>query len=110
MTVLLSRDCRRFGLAGVANVFYGVSGEPNAYQAIPTVEQVDARFRDAQQLSTGGGDTVRLGGPNVEITDCDLYGSGLRTVPQPGSAVDASAAIRWSMAAGSGTASPGAMA
>ena len=44
--------------------------------AIPTMEQVDARFRDSQQLSTGGGDTVRLGGPNVEITDCDLYGSG----------------------------------
>lgn len=39
-------------------------------------EQVDARFESFQQLSSGGGDTVRMGGRNVEITDCDLYGSG----------------------------------
>jgi len=39
-------------------------------------EEVDARFREALRLSTGGGDTVRLGGRNVTITDCDFYGSG----------------------------------
>lgn len=37
---------------------------------------VHERFAQFMKLSTGGGDTVRLGGPNVEITDCDLYGSG----------------------------------
>ncbi|MBT3380009.1 MAG: hypothetical protein HN742_36070 [Lentisphaerae bacterium] len=39
-------------------------------------EQVDERFRKSLRLSTGGGDTIRLGGPNIEVTDCDLYGSG----------------------------------
>ncbi len=39
-------------------------------------EQVDERLRRALRLSTGGGDTVRLGGPGIVITDCDLYGSG----------------------------------
>jgi hypothetical protein len=39
-------------------------------------EQVDERFRASLKRSTGGGDTVRLGGEAVEITDCDLYGSG----------------------------------
>lgn len=39
-------------------------------------EEVDARFRAHLRASSGGGDTVRMGGRNVEITDCDLYGSG----------------------------------
>ncbi|NOY81731.1 MAG: hypothetical protein GXP31_12110 [Kiritimatiellaeota bacterium] len=39
-------------------------------------EQVDERFRRSLRLSSGGGDTVRLGGPGIVITDCDLYGSG----------------------------------
>lgn len=38
--------------------------------------QVDERFRQSLRLSSGGGDTIRLGGPNIEVTDCDLYGSG----------------------------------
>ena len=46
------------------------------YRGHPTPEQVDVRFRESLRLSTGGGDTVRLGGENIEITDCDLYGSG----------------------------------
>ena len=46
------------------------------YRGHLTPEDVDARFRAARRLSTGCGDTVRLGGPNVEVTDCDLYGSG----------------------------------
>jgi len=48
----------------------------NIYRGHPTPEQVDERFRASLRLSTGGGDTVRLGGANVQITDCDLYGSG----------------------------------
>ncbi|NOX53335.1 MAG: hypothetical protein GXP27_02630 [Planctomycetes bacterium] len=39
-------------------------------------DQVNERFKAALRLSTGGGDTVRLGGANLEVTDCDLYGSG----------------------------------
>jgi hypothetical protein len=46
------------------------------YRGHLTPEQVDTRFRAAQRLSTGGGDVVRFGGENIEITDCDLYGSG----------------------------------
>jgi hypothetical protein len=39
-------------------------------------EEVDRRFRESLRLSTGGGDSIRLGGEDVEVTDCDLYGSG----------------------------------
>ncbi len=39
-------------------------------------EQIDARFRAHKTLSSGGGDTVRMGGRNIRIIDCDLYGSG----------------------------------
>jgi len=39
-------------------------------------EQVAERFSLFMKQSTGGGDTVRLGGPNIVIKDCDLYGSG----------------------------------
>lgn len=39
-------------------------------------EEVDARFQASLRLSTGGGDIVRFGGEDIEITDCDLYGSG----------------------------------
>jgi hypothetical protein len=39
-------------------------------------EEVNERFVTALRSSTGGGDTVRLGGRNVVVTDCDLYGSG----------------------------------
>lgn len=46
------------------------------YRGHPKPEEVDEKFRNALRLSTGGGDTVRLGGPNIEITDCDFYGSG----------------------------------
>jgi hypothetical protein len=46
------------------------------YRGHLTPEQVDARFRAVQRLSTGGGDVVRFGGDDVEIADCDLYGSG----------------------------------
>ncbi|MBT7165147.1 MAG: hypothetical protein HN904_20375, partial [Victivallales bacterium] len=39
-------------------------------------EEVDRRFRESLRLSSGGGDCIRLGGEDVEVTDCDLYGSG----------------------------------
>ncbi|MEW6585778.1 MAG: glycosyl hydrolase family 28-related protein [Nitrospirota bacterium] len=39
-------------------------------------EEVDRRFRSSLLLSTGGGDTVRLGGSNIQIVDCDFYGAG----------------------------------
>ncbi len=39
-------------------------------------EEVDRRFRASLKLSSGGGDSVRLGGEKVEVSDCDLYGSG----------------------------------
>lgn len=48
----------------------------DAYRGHLTPEQVDARFRTSLKYSTGGGDTVQVGGENVVITDCDLYGSG----------------------------------
>ncbi|HEY3323721.1 MAG TPA: LamG-like jellyroll fold domain-containing protein [Planctomycetota bacterium] len=48
----------------------------NAYRGHPTEAEVDERFRNSMKWSTGGGDTIRLGGENVEVTDCDLYGSG----------------------------------
>jgi hypothetical protein len=39
-------------------------------------EEVDARLVESMKLSTGGGDTVQVGGPAVEIGECDLYGTG----------------------------------
>jgi len=48
----------------------------NAYRGHLKPEQVAERFRASLRLSTGGGDTVRLGGENIRITQCDLYGSG----------------------------------
>lgn len=48
----------------------------DAYRGHLTPEEVDARLRASLKLSTGGGDTVRFSGPDVVVTDCDLYGSG----------------------------------
>ena len=39
-------------------------------------DEVNERFKSTLKLSTGGGDTIRLRGPNVEVVDSDLYGSG----------------------------------
>jgi hypothetical protein len=39
-------------------------------------ETVDQRFQEFLQLSSGGGDLVRLTGRNIEVADCDLYSSG----------------------------------
>jgi|GEM_PF-380305 len=46
------------------------------YHGHLTPEQVDERFRAALKLSTGGGDSLRLAGPDVEVSNCDIYGSG----------------------------------
>jgi hypothetical protein len=37
-------------------------------------EQIDQRYRGALKLASG--DTLRLGGDNITITDSDIYGSG----------------------------------
>ena len=59
------------------NVFlHRVRVRADVYRGHPKVEEVDRRFRQQQKLSTGGGDTVRLGGANIEILDSDFYGSG----------------------------------
>src|SRR5205085_2642580 len=38
--------------------------------------EVDKRFREGLAISSGGGDLLRLTGPNISISHCDLYGSG----------------------------------
>ena len=48
----------------------------NLYMGHLKAEEVDRRFRESRKLSTDGADTVRLGGRNIEITDCDFYGAG----------------------------------
>lgn len=48
----------------------------DAYRGHLDPAQVDERLRQSLKWSTGGGDTVQVGGENVVITDCDLYGSG----------------------------------
>ena len=49
-------------------------GDP--YRGHPTPEQVNERFTKSLALSTGGGDSLCLGGRNVEVTDSDIYGAG----------------------------------
>ena len=41
-----------------------------------TTEEVNKRFVEAQKLSTGGGDSLRLGGEDIEVAGCDIYGAG----------------------------------
>ena len=48
----------------------------DVYRGHPSEAEVDKLFRAQMRLSTGGGDTIRLGGKNIEITDSDFYGSG----------------------------------
>ena len=62
---------------GAGDVFLRrVRVRADAYRGHPTEAEVDARFRESLAWSTGGGDTVRMGGRNIEITACDFYGSG----------------------------------
>jgi len=46
------------------------------YRGHPDPKEVHERFTKFQKLSSGGGDTLRVGGSKIEVTDCDLYGSG----------------------------------
>ena len=46
------------------------------YRGHLTPEQVAERFAASLKRSTGGGDTLHLGGSNIEVVDSDLYGSG----------------------------------
>ena len=48
----------------------------DAYRGHPSQDEVAKTFGMQMRLSTGGGDTIRLGGKNIEITDSDFYGSG----------------------------------
>ncbi len=48
----------------------------NAYRGHLTEKEVDERLVKALKFSTGGADTVRLGGDDVRIVECDFYGSG----------------------------------
>ena len=48
----------------------------NAYRGHLKPEQVDSRFREGLKASSGGYDTIRLGGENIILADSDVYGSG----------------------------------
>jgi hypothetical protein len=51
-----------------------VRARVDAYRGHITPEETDKRFRETLRIS--GGDTVRLGGDSIRITQCDLYGNG----------------------------------
>lgn len=53
-----------------------VTARADIYRGHLKPAAVDQRFRDSLKLSSGGGDTLRLGGEHLVITDNDLYGSG----------------------------------
>ncbi len=46
------------------------------YRGHPTPEDVSTRFRTSLTASSGGYDSLHLGGDDIEIIDCDIYGSG----------------------------------
>ena len=48
----------------------------NPYRGHLTEEEVAKRFSAQQRYSTGGTDCLRLGGPNVQVLDCDVSGGG----------------------------------
>jgi hypothetical protein len=48
----------------------------NPYRGHLTEEQVASRFTVQQKSSTGGADCLRLGGPNIQVLDCDVAGGG----------------------------------
>jgi hypothetical protein len=64
-------------VAGAGDVsLIGVRVRADIYRGHLEPKDVDSRLQESQRLSSGGGDTVRAGGRNVLIADCDLYGSG----------------------------------
>lgn len=48
----------------------------NPYRGHLTEDEVARRFAAQQKFSTGGADCLRLGGPNVQVLDCDMAGGG----------------------------------
>jgi len=65
------------GKPQAGNVFLRyVRVRADAYRGHPGKQEVDTRFRRSLELSSGGGDTVRVGGVNIEFSNCDFYGSG----------------------------------
>jgi len=46
------------------------------YRGHLTTDQVNKRLVQAMHNSSGGGDSLRLGGENIEVADCDIYGGG----------------------------------
>jgi hypothetical protein len=48
----------------------------DAYRGHLETKDVNQRLVDSMKWSSGGGDTVRLGGPGIKVLDCDLYGTG----------------------------------
>jgi hypothetical protein len=55
---------------------YRIRVRADIYRGHLKPEEIDLRFRKSLKYSSGGGDTIHLGGENIVITDCDLYGSG----------------------------------
>ncbi|HID06870.1 MAG TPA: hypothetical protein EYP10_06950, partial [Armatimonadetes bacterium] len=68
----MSGDAKRSGYARIERIRI----RADAYRGHLKPRQIDLRFRASLRLSTGGGDTIRLGGPCIRIVDCDVYGSG----------------------------------
>ncbi|MBU0607736.1 MAG: right-handed parallel beta-helix repeat-containing protein [Armatimonadetes bacterium] len=52
----------------------GVRTRVDAYRGHLSADEADKRLRELGKIS--GGDSVRLGGDNLRIENCDLYGSG----------------------------------
>ncbi|HID55038.1 TPA: hypothetical protein EYP37_00800 [Candidatus Poribacteria bacterium] len=48
----------------------------NIYLFLKDPDEIGDRFKRFLRYSSGGGDLIRLGGRNIVITECDLYGSG----------------------------------
>ncbi|HEY3332271.1 MAG TPA: LamG-like jellyroll fold domain-containing protein [Capsulimonadaceae bacterium] len=48
----------------------------NPYRGHLTLDEVNKRFTAAMKHSSGGGDSLRLGGENITVAGCDIYGAG----------------------------------
>lgn len=51
-----------------------IRARADSYRGHLKPEEVDTRFKSTTSIF--GGDSIQLGGDNIEITDCDIYGSG----------------------------------
>jgi hypothetical protein len=55
--------------------FWHVRIRADDFRTHLTPEEVNQRFVEAQKMN-GSGDSIRIGGPGVEIGECDIYGTG----------------------------------